>query len=85
MKDYDQLFQSKETVEKPFKKASAALSFIEQSHENQKLPVGLLYQDPSAQDFHVYANTAKPALREVLFEDLCPGADLLKQLNEQLR
>ena len=63
----------------------AALSYLHETAQEKKVPTGLLFLNPQAQEFHTTQGTSKIPLRRLEFEDLCPGTAALNSINSSLR
>lgn len=46
---------------------------------------GLLHIDESAPDMHATNNTFEAQLADLRYEDLCPGSQALRELQEEFR
>ena len=64
---------------------AAAISFIEQHRAAGEIVTGLLYMDADSEDMHAQANTVSQPLRDLSFDDLCPGSDALDTLFQSYR
>ena len=56
----------------------------ESSHGNQ-IVTGLLYLDPLSRDLHDMKETSETPLRDLSYEELCPGAAELEKLQAEFR
>lgn len=64
---------------------SGAFSYIQEHQNRGEVVTGLLYIDPDRGDMHALARTIEDDLINVPFEDLCPGADALAELQKRFR
>ncbi|MDZ7789905.1 MAG: 2-oxoacid:ferredoxin oxidoreductase subunit beta [Xanthomonadales bacterium] len=64
---------------------AAALRYLEHHRKHGEVVTGLLYLDAEQPNFHAIAQTARQPLRDMTFEQLCPGSDALARLQERLR
>lgn len=62
-----------------------ALRLVREHQARGEIVTGLLYIDPDATDLHETLGTVREPLRELKFEDLCPGSATLGQLMESFR
>lgn len=62
-----------------------AYAYIRERQRNGEVPTGLLYVEPQTEDMHALENTAPTPLRDIPFEQLCPGSDALDALMEDFR
>ena len=46
------------------------------------MPTGLLYMDPGHGDMHDLSGTIPTPLTQIPFEQLCPGAKVLEDMQE---
>ena len=49
------------------------------------LLTGLLYMNPDCNDLHHLLQTSDRPLNSLTKEELCPGSEILKEINEGLR
>lgn len=68
----------------PFDRQSAMNAVLNSKAKNEIL-TGLLYVNPDAQDLHHMINTSDRALNTLTKEELCPGSEMLIEINEGLR
>jgi 2-oxoglutarate ferredoxin oxidoreductase subunit beta len=73
-----------ETDWDPLNKVSAIDAMLKAKSAGEIL-TGLLYMDPDAADLHELIRTSELPLNALTEADLCPGADVLKKINEGLR
>ncbi|ARN75453.1 2-oxoacid:ferredoxin oxidoreductase subunit beta [Oceanicoccus sagamiensis] len=63
----------------------SALGLIKDYKANDQILTGLLYMDPDSRELHETIETSNKALRSLGEADLCPGNNVLKNINESLR
>jgi 2-oxoglutarate ferredoxin oxidoreductase subunit beta len=68
----------------PFDRRSAAIAIEEHRHSGNIL-TGLLYMDKDSQDLHDVLQTSQRPLNQLEEGDLCPGNQMLKNINASLR
>jgi 2-oxoglutarate ferredoxin oxidoreductase subunit beta len=59
--------------------------FIDEHHAGNQIVTGLLYIDPNSSDLHETSQTVETPLREIAYEELCPGSAALDQLQQEYR
>jgi 2-oxoglutarate/2-oxoacid ferredoxin oxidoreductase subunit beta len=59
--------------------------YLRERQDAGEVPTGLLFVDPAAPDMHQVIGTVDTPLVDLPFPDLCPGAEALDQLMEELR
>jgi 2-oxoglutarate ferredoxin oxidoreductase subunit beta len=59
--------------------------FLDQHRASNQIVTGLLYIDPNSVDLHEMLQTVETPLRDIPYEDLCPGAAALEKLQEEYR
>jgi len=64
---------------------SNALSAIQEHTEKGEVLTGLLYLEPGASHLHENLNTVDKPLNELSYKELCPGSDVLEELNKSFR
>jgi 2-oxoglutarate ferredoxin oxidoreductase subunit beta len=64
---------------------SAAWSYLEERQRSGEIPMGLLYLDEHGTEMHAGAKTIRKPLSQVPYEELCPGADVLRKIQEGYR
>jgi 2-oxoglutarate ferredoxin oxidoreductase subunit beta len=64
---------------------SSALTAIEQHREKGEVLTGLLYLESGASHLHENLNTVDTPLNELDYKELCPGSDVLEELNKSFR
>lgn len=62
-----------------------AYAFIRERQEAGEVLTGILHLDPDAREMHDVAGTVDVPLVDLPFEDLCPGAAALHELQERFR
>lgn len=60
-------------------------AYVRERHAAGEIATGLLYLDPSPPDLHATAESAPGALAAVPFDQLCPGATALEELQRRFR
>ncbi|MEE8059835.1 MAG: 2-oxoacid:ferredoxin oxidoreductase subunit beta [Pseudomonadales bacterium] len=63
----------------------SALGLIKDYKANDQILTGLLYLDPDSQDLHETIQSSNKPLRSLTEADLCPGNNVLNNINESLR
>jgi 2-oxoglutarate ferredoxin oxidoreductase subunit beta len=63
----------------------AAIDYIRAQQRNGEFVTGLLYIDESGPDMHEIAGTARTPLNELDFDELCPGAQALADIQRGYR
>ena len=66
-------------------KRNSALSAIQQHTEKGEILTGLLYLESGASDLHENLNTVDKPLNELDYKELCPGSNVLEELNKSFR
>jgi 2-oxoglutarate ferredoxin oxidoreductase subunit beta len=64
---------------------SGAFAYIEEHQKRGEVVTGLLYIDADRKDMHDLAGTIDDDLVSMPFEDLCPGANALTELQKHFR
>jgi 2-oxoglutarate ferredoxin oxidoreductase subunit beta len=64
---------------------SGAFAYVQEHQERGEIVTGLLYIDEDRGDMHALARTIDEDLVDIPFEDLCPGADALAELQNRFR
>jgi len=62
-----------------------SLDVLEAEKEKGRLLTGILFLDPESSDTHEILGTSLTPLNTMTEQELCPGAEMLKKLNERLR
>lgn len=63
----------------------SALGLIKDYKANDRILTGLLYMDPDSRELHETIQSSNKPLRSLGEEALCPGNNVLKNINESLR
>ncbi len=63
----------------------AAIDFIRAHHRRGEIVTGMLYIDEGEPDMHGIYRTPDEPLCEVPYEKLCPGTEVLRELQERFR
>ncbi|MBX2926924.1 MAG: 2-oxoacid:ferredoxin oxidoreductase subunit beta [Saprospiraceae bacterium] len=63
----------------------SVISLIQTSRTNGEIPTGLLYLDTHTRDLHEVMGTVKEPLNALTEKELCPGAGVLKEINDSFR
>jgi 2-oxoglutarate/2-oxoacid ferredoxin oxidoreductase subunit beta len=63
----------------------AAREALWNAREKGEMLTGLLYMDDQPQDLHKTLNTSERPLNALTKKELCPGADMLSEINAELR
>jgi 2-oxoglutarate ferredoxin oxidoreductase subunit beta len=63
----------------------AALEYIRARHRNGEIVTGLLYIDEGDPDMHGVNGTVAEPLTRLPYEQLCPGQDALRKLQQRFR
>ena len=77
------LYKMSETLD-PFDRTSALLN-MEQHRSSGDILTGLIYMDKDSRDLHDVLETSRRPLNTLGAEDLCPGNQMLKNINASLR
>ena len=64
---------------------ASAMNHLMSLQAEGEIPTGLLYIEPEADDLHVALKTPAQALNQLGARELCPGSQVLAQLNARLR
>jgi 2-oxoglutarate ferredoxin oxidoreductase subunit beta len=64
---------------------SRAFAYIQEHQQRGEIVTGLLYSDEDRGDLHALAHTIDEDLIDIPYEDLCPGADALAELQNRFR
>ena len=84
-KSYAFVRDHEQPLDKPFTDKWEALQFLQEARENGKIVTGCIYCDRDPTSWHEMEHTDERPLREIPWSELCPGADLLTQINQSLR
>ncbi len=63
----------------------SAMNAVQNARAKHEILTGLLYMNPETEDLHKMINTSDKPLNSLKKADLCPGAELLKEINADLR
>lgn len=63
----------------------SALQAMQRTKVNGEILTGLIYIQPETKDLHQILNTVDTPLNQLGAADLCPGSELLEELNGELR
>jgi len=63
----------------------SAMNAVQKAKAKNEILTGLLYIQPESQDLHHLIQTSDRPLNSLKKEDLCPGAEVLKSINADLR
>ena len=63
----------------------ATISFLEQHQRNGEIVTGLLHLDSGADDLHQTSTTVDEPLRDLAYQQLCPGSKALDELCQRYR
>jgi len=63
----------------------AVYSYLREREHSGEVVTGLLYIDPSGKDMHATLRTVERPLAAVPFDELCPGAAALEEIQEGFR
>ncbi len=83
--DGSQLHLQKNAQDYDLASRKAAMNRIETVKEKHKILTGLIYHNPDATDTHEKIQTVDTALNALSQDQLCPGSEVLAELNAQLR
>ena len=61
------------------------MNYVQRQQEHGEVVTGLLYVDPESSDCHDVLDTVSRPLNELVESDLCPGHEVLEQVNQSLR
>jgi 2-oxoglutarate ferredoxin oxidoreductase subunit beta len=61
------------------------MAYLQERKDKDEVVTGVLFVDETAADMHEMNNTPDISLTDVPYERLCPGAEALKQLQEEYR
>ena len=62
-----------------------ALAFINSCKSSREIATGLLYLDKSPKEYHEICTTDHRPLRDIPYQELCPGNEALAQINADFR
>lgn len=63
----------------------AAINKVQEYKDDDKILTGLIYLDPAAAEFHEMLDTSEVPFNQMNDEDLCPGAEILSQINSSFQ
>ena len=63
----------------------SAMNAIQTAKAKQEILTGLLYVNPETVELHKLLNTSDKPLNTLTEKELCPGSELLKEVNAGLR
>ncbi len=63
----------------------SALNAVQNSKLRGEILTGLLFVDPDSRDLHTLLETSEKPLNSLTKDDLCPGAEILAKINDDLR
>lgn len=63
----------------------SAINAVQNSRLKGEILTGLLYMNPDSHDLHTLLETADRPLNSLTKDDLCPGAEILAKINNDLR
>ena len=64
---------------------SIALRYLEKHRNRGDIPTGLLFIDEQWPEMHTIAGTATKPLKDMRFDELSPGSEALKELQQSMR
>ncbi len=68
-----------------FSSRSAAIAELEKAKEAKHILTGIIYLDPQSKDTHEILETSATPLNAMDTGELCPGNEVLQELNERFR
>ena len=63
----------------------SAINAVQNAKSNNEILTGLLYLNPDCRDFHRLLETSDRALNSLTQTELCPGSDVLEEINDGFR
>ena len=63
----------------------AAYAHLKELQAKGEVATGLLFIEPTSMDLHAFENTVDQPLVDVPFEKLCPGSEVLAELQSRWR
>jgi 2-oxoglutarate/2-oxoacid ferredoxin oxidoreductase subunit beta len=63
----------------------SAINAVQKAKANNEILTGLLYLNPDSRDFHDLIETNEKPLNSLTKTELCPGSDILKEINTGFR
>ena len=62
-----------------------AYSYLHEHQKKGEIVTGLLYIDEKQREMHDISNTVATPLRELKYQDLCPGSKTLEEIQDRYR
>jgi 2-oxoglutarate ferredoxin oxidoreductase subunit beta len=63
----------------------SAINAVQNAKSKNEILTGLLYMNPDAQNFHGLLETSEKPLNSLGEAELCPGSNILKEINDSFR
>ena len=63
----------------------SAMEAVMQSKSRNEILTGLLYMNPDTEDLHDLLDTSETPLNQLTEKELCPGSEILKEINDSFR
>ena len=63
----------------------SAINAVQNAKSKNEILTGLLYMNPDAQNFHGLLETSEKPLNSLSETELCPGSEVLKDINDSFR
>ncbi|CAN5335813.1 2-oxoacid:ferredoxin oxidoreductase subunit beta [soil metagenome] len=63
----------------------SAINAVQNAKSKNEILTGLLYMNPDAQNFHGLLQTSEKPLNSLSETELCPGSEILKDINDSFR
>ena len=63
----------------------SAINAVQTAKSKDEILTGLLYMNPDAQHFHGLLQTSEKPMNSLGETELCPGAEILKEINDSFR
>ena len=63
----------------------SAMNAVHNARAKNEILTGLLYMNPNSVDLHELLETSNHALNSLGKAELCPGSEMLKEINADLR
>lgn len=64
---------------------NSAVVRIQEAQKKKEVLTGLLYIDPESKDLHQLMNSCETPLNKLAEDSLCPGSEVLEEINRSLR
>ena len=64
---------------------ASVMRFLDEHRASNRIVTGLLYLDPNSRDIHENRKTSETPLRDLPYEELCPGNAALQKFQEDYR